>query len=78
MNLLNLILFNVQLCLRVTTGGSTNNGGNVDVFVDSGNGYVEVTSSDHGVYGTNEQLPLNPSCFDSLVGIQVAGPTDNA
>ena len=62
-------------CLLITTGTGQYDNGFIDVFVDSGAGYVKVTSS--GInWPTGDQV-LN-ECYPGLVGVQVTGPDTNA
>ena len=54
-------------CLKVTTTHSSHAAGTVDIYVDSGNGYDEVTTSDR--YERGEVVV--DLCFDRIVGIRV-------
>ena len=63
-----LFLYSSQNCLRVTTG-SVASDRPVNVFVDSGSGYVEV-STPGKYYG--QGATVIDQCFDTIVGVQVS------
>ena len=59
----------------VTTGTSTHNGGPVNVFVDSGSGYIQVNTP--GIsYVTG--VTVADQCFDTIVGVQVSNDGNDA
>ena len=64
-------------CLRVITGGSTGNGGYIDVYVDKndGNGYVEVSQSNKKY--TQESIVVE-ECYTNLINVQVINTDTNA
>ena len=64
-----------QTCLLITTGTGTFDNGFVDVFVDSGAGYVNVTES--GINWPAGSEVLN-QCYSGLVGVQVSNSVTNA
>ena len=62
-------------CLLITTGSGQYDNGFINVFVDNGSGYVEVTAP-----GTNwpaGSQVLN-ECYTNLVGVQVTNSVTNA
>jgi len=63
-------------CLMVTTGTSSGGfrGGPVNVFVDSGNGYI-LLSVEGYVYREGETVL--DQCFDTIVGVQVSNDSTN-
>jgi len=63
------------LCIHVKTGSRVAYAGNIDVLVDSGNGYVPVSTP--GAY-YNRRTVVVDQCFTNLVGVQVRGTTSDA
>mmetsp|Transcript_4530 Transcript_4530/g.8414 ORF Transcript_4530/g.8414 Transcript_4530/m.8414 type:complete len:150 (+) Transcript_4530:417-866(+) len=62
-------------CMRVTTVSGENNGGYVDVQVDSGRGYVTVSTP--GKYYNTSEVVLD-RCFDKILGVQVKNENTDA
>ena len=62
-------------CLLITTGTGQYDGGFIDVFVDSGAGYVEVTTP--SIKYAQGQVVLDV-CYSGLVGVQVTNSETNA
>ena len=65
----------VDACVKITTGTGEFDEGHLDVYIDTGSGYVEVTSSsDVFVAG---QVVID-KCYQGLVGVQVSNTLSNA
>ena len=63
-------------CIKVITGIAKGNGGNVDVYVDTGNGFqVQPAGSGSKTYDLGA-LVLE-SCYPQIVGVRVKGPTSD-
>ena len=62
-------------CLLITTGFGKYDNGYLDVFVNSGAGYVEVTTP--GINWAAGEEVLN-ECYTGLVGVQVTNSVTNA
>ena len=62
-------LYSSQNCLRVTTGSAPNDDGVLNVFVDSGSGYVTVSMPGQ-TYG--QGATVIDQCFHTIVGVQVS------
>ena len=65
----------LNTCLRITTGTGTFDGGFLDVSVDQGDGYVNVTNP-----GINYPagLPVLEECYPELVAVEVSNQQTNA
>ena len=61
--------YSSQNCLRVTTGNSYNYDGPLNVFVDSGSGYVTVSTP--GKHHGKGEIVID-QCFHTIVGVQVS------
>ena len=62
-------------CLRITTGTGTFDSGYLDLYVNTGTGYVEVTTQDT-IYEKGSEV-LN-QCYANLIGVQVTNRLSNA
>ena len=62
-------------CLLITTGNGRYDNGYLDVLVDTGSGYVEVTTT--GIKYTQDEIVLD-ECYSGLVGVQVTNTQTNA
>ena len=62
-------------CLLITTGSGQYDNGFINVFVDSGTGYVEVTAPETNWPAGSEVLN---QCYAGLVGVQVTNSQTNA
>ena len=62
-------------CLLITTGNGQYDNGYLDVLVDTGSGYVEVTTT--GIKYTQDEIVLD-ECYSGLVGVQVTNTQSNA
>ena len=62
-------------CLLITTGTGKYDNGFIDVFVNNGDGFVEVT--DPGINYAQGQVVLD-ECYPGLVGVQVTNSETNA
>ena len=62
-------------CILITTGTGQFDNGFLDVFVDTGSGYVEV--NDPGINYGQGQVVLD-ECYSGLVGVQVTNTQTNA
>ena len=62
-------------CLLITTGSGQYDNGFINVFVDSGSGYVEVTAPGTNWPAGSEVLN---ECYTNLVGVQVTNSQTNA
>lgn len=65
----------VPTFILVTTGTGNFDGGYLDVLVNTGNGYIAVTSP--GVKYSNGQVVLD-ACYEGFVDLQVTNPETNA
>ncbi len=57
------------------TGNNAGNGGSIDILVDSGGGYIPVTTP--GRYYNQSEVVLD-DCFDTIEGVRVFSTTNNA
>ena len=64
-----------KVCLRITTGSNNRDVGFLDVFVDKGNGYKEVTNSGQE-YNVGEVVI--DKCYTGFSGIKVRNKSSNA
>jgi len=65
----------VTTCILVTTGTGTYDDGYLDLYVNTGTGYVEVTTPDT-IYEKGSEV-LN-QCYANLLGVQVTNRLSNA
>lgn len=70
-----LLIFYSQICLKVVTSSTKDAAGGLNVFVDSGDGYVKETD-DEVTYKKGQVIM--EKCYNRIEGIQVAGPSTNA
>eukprot|EP00581_Thalassiosira_minuscula_P007537 CAMPEP_0183702230 /NCGR_PEP_ID=MMETSP0737-20130205/397_1 /TAXON_ID=385413 /ORGANISM="Thalassiosira miniscula, Strain CCMP1093" /LENGTH=1178 /DNA_ID=CAMNT_0025928805 /DNA_START=113 /DNA_END=3649 /DNA_ORIENTATION=- len=64
-----------QNCLLVTTGYVGSNDGPVDILVDSGSGYVTVSTP--GKFYAHSEVVVD-QCFEKIVGVKVKTSNDDA
>jgi len=64
----------VTTCILVTTGTGKYDNGYLDLYVNTGTGYVEVTTPDT-MYGKGSEV-LN-QCYANLIGVQVTNRLSN-
>ena len=65
-------------CLQVTTGSGSFDGGNIDVYVDTGDGYRNVSQIDLK-YASGEAVSLaDDGCYENLVNVQIDSMRNDA